>query len=196
MCSYVPLCFPMCPYVFLCVTMCSYVPLCVPMCSWKVIYVSSRAEKKVGERLTQEGIENYVPLKKELKQWSDRRKMVESPLINGYVFVKPDALQRDKILQLQGVLQYVRYNSNDATIRDIEIEALRSIEKKGYFVTGEFAKPLNTGDRVSIEYGPFKGLFGSVKTQAKESIYTISIEGIGYDLTVRVPEEVLVKRKP
>ena len=176
--------------------MCSYVPLCVPMCSWKVVYVSSRAEKKVAERLKENGIECYMPMKKELKQWSDRKKMVESPLINGYVFVNPSALDRDKVLQYSGVLHYVRYNSGDAIVRDIEIEALRSIEQKGYFVNAEFSKPLNTGDRVSIEYGPFKGLFGSVKTQAKESIYTISIEGIGYDLTVRVPEEVLVKRKP
>ncbi|MBL7901687.1 MAG: hypothetical protein JNK73_06805 [Bacteroidia bacterium] len=36
---------------------------------WKVIYVSSRAEKKVAERLKEKGIESYVPLKKELKQW-------------------------------------------------------------------------------------------------------------------------------
>ncbi|WP_317898649.1 UpxY family transcription antiterminator [Aurantibacillus circumpalustris] len=165
------------------------------MNQWKVIYVSSRAEKKVAERLQQDGIECYVPIKKELKHWSDRKKMVESPLISGYVFVKPTALQRDSVLQFQSVLQYVRYNSGDAIVRDIEIEALKSIEEKGYFVDGEFSKDLNTGDRVKIEHGPFKGLYGSVKTQAKECIYNISIEGIGYALTVKVPEEVLVKQK-
>jgi transcription termination/antitermination protein NusG len=165
------------------------------MIHWKVIYVSSRAEKKVAERLQQEGIECYVPIKKELKHWSDRKKIVESPLISGYVFVKPTALQRDTVLQFQGVLQYVRYNSADAMVRDIEIEALKSIEEKGYFVDGEFSKDLSTGDRVKIEHGLFKGLFGSVKTQAKESVYSITIEGIGYALTVKVPEEVLVKQK-
>jgi transcriptional antiterminator RfaH len=149
----------------------------------------------VGERLTQEGIENYVPLKKELKQWSDRQKMVESPLINGYVFVKPDALQRDKVLQFQGVLQYVRYNSDDAIIRDIEIEALRSIEEKGYFVEGKFSEEWKLGDKVMIQHGPFKGLYGSVKMQAKVAVYNIAIEGIGFSLTVKMPEEVLVKQK-
>ncbi len=162
--------------------------------SWKVIYVNSRTEKKVAERLQQEGIESYVPLKREMKQWSDRKKLVESPLINGYVFVNPSANDRDKVLRFPGALQYVRYNASDAIVRDVEIEALRSIEEKGYFVNGEFSKPLKEGDRVNIEYGPFKGLYGSVKTQAKESVYTISIEGIGYALTVRVPEEVLIKQ--
>lgn len=161
--------------------------------AWKVIYVSSRSEKKVAERLQQEGVECYVPIKRELKQWSDRKKLVESPLINGYVFVNPSAMDRDKVLQFSGVLQYVRYNSGDAIVRDIEIEALRSIEEKGYFVNGEFSKDLQTGDRVLIQHGPFKGLYGSVKTQSKESVYNIHIEGIGYALTVKVSEEVLIK---
>lgn len=165
------------------------------MVQWKVIYVSSRAEKKVAERLQQEGIECYVPLRREMKQWSDRKKLVESPLINGYVFVNPSASDRDKVLQFSGVLQYVRYNSGDAIVREIEMEALRSIEEKGYFVNGEFSKNLNSGDRVLIQHGPFKGLYGSVKTQAKESVYNIYIEGIGYTLTVKVPEDILVKQK-
>jgi transcriptional antiterminator RfaH len=157
--------------------------------------VNSRAEKKVGERLSLAGIENYVPIKKELKQWSDRKKMVESPLINGYVFVRPDALQRDHVLQHQGVLNYVRYNGGDALIREIEIEALKSIEEKGYHVQGEFTNSFTQGDKVKIEYGPFKGLFGSVKAEAKQHVFYIAIEGIGYTLTVKVPDEVLAKIK-
>ena len=162
---------------------------------WRAIYVKSRTEKRVAVLLGEKGIEAYVPLVKSLRQWSDRKKMVELPMLNGYVLVRPTALQRDSVLQTQGVMHYVRYNSGDAIVRDIEIEALRSIEEKGYFVEGGFSNNLSAGDRVTIEHGPFKGLRGSVKTQAKESIYTISIEGIGYALTVKVPEEVLVKQK-
>ncbi|MGB0977445.1 MAG: transcription termination/antitermination NusG family protein, partial [Prolixibacteraceae bacterium] len=44
---------------------------------WFAIYVRSRAEKKVGESLNEIGIENYVPLKQEWRQWSDRKKLVE-----------------------------------------------------------------------------------------------------------------------
>ncbi len=162
---------------------------------WKVIYVSSRAEKKVAERLQQEGIESYLPLKKELKQWSDRKKVVESPLINGYVFVRPEPLQRDVVLQQQGVLNYVRYNGGDSIIREIEIEALQSIEEKGYHVQGEFSNAFTKGDKVKIEYGPFKGLYGSVKAEAKHHVFMIAIENIGYTLTVNVPDEVLAKIK-
>ena len=160
---------------------------------WRVIYVSSRAEKKVAERLNEKGIEAYVPIKKELKQWSDRKKMVESPLIKGYVFVRLDAQQRDKVLQQQGVLNYVRYNGGDALVREIEIEALKSIETKGYFIDGHFGSNLKPGDSAIILAGPFKGLRGKVKIAGDKEIYTIAIDSIDYSLSMYVPREVLKK---
>lgn len=162
---------------------------------WKVIYVRSRAEKKVAERLLSKGIEAYVPIKREMKQWSDRKKMVESPLINGYVFVKPEPLQRDDVLQIQGALQYVRYNGGDAIIRDIEIEALKSIETKGYYVEAQTATVFKAGDKAIIQAGPFKGLQGTVTQTAGKALYTLVISGIDYSLSVQVPAEVLEKEK-
>lgn len=162
---------------------------------WKVIYVSSRAEKKVAERLLSKGIEAYVPIKREMKQWSDRKKMVESPLINGYVFVKPEPLQRDAVLQVQGALQYVRYNGGDAIIRDIEIEALKSIETKGYYVEAQAGTLFKAGDKAIIQAGPFKGLQGRVTQTLGRTLYTLVISGIDYSLSVQVPAEVLEKEK-
>lgn len=163
------------------------------MISWKVIYVNSRAEKKVAERLQRKGIEAYVPLKREMKQWSDRKKMVESPLINGYVFVRPQAIQRDAVLEVPGALQYVRYDGGDAIIRDIEMEALRSIETKGYYVEANSSKDFQTGDKALIQAGPFKGLEGIVSQKAGKTFYTILISGIDYSLSVQLPAEVLQK---
>jgi transcriptional antiterminator RfaH len=161
--------------------------------NWRVLYVASRSEKKVNQRLTELGLESYVPLKTERKKWSDRVKIVSTPMINGYVFVKVSEKERDTVFKAQGVLNYVRYNGGDATVRDIEITALRSIEEKGYYVEGAFSQQLQKGDKVIIKYGPFKVLHGSVKATASESVYHITIESIGYSLSVKVPEEVLVK---
>lgn len=162
--------------------------------NWKVLYVSSRSEKKVHQRLTDLGIECYVPLKTERKKWSDRVKTVVTPLINGYVFVKVDDKQREDVFKAQGVVNFVRYNGGDATVREIEIEALRSIEEKGYYVEGSFEKNFSTGDNVLIKYGPFKGLRGFVTELAKSDEYRIHIESIGYSLTIKVPEEILEKK--
>lgn len=163
--------------------------------NWKVLYVASRSEKKVQQRLNDLGINCYVPLRTEKRKWSDRIKTVSTPMISGYVFVCVTDSERELVFKSQGVLNYVRYNGGDAVVRNIEIEALKSIETKGYFVEGEFSDSFKEGEKVLIKYGPFKGLVGSVKSIAKENIYRISIESIGYCLTVKVPEEVL-ERNP
>jgi transcriptional antiterminator RfaH len=163
--------------------------------NWKVLYVASRSEKKVSKRLNDLGIECYVPLRTEKRKWSDRLKTVSLPMISGYVFVRLIEKDRDTVFKSQGVLNYVRYNGGDAIVRDIEIEALQSIEAKGYFVEGGFKESFKHGEKVLIKYGPFKGLMGSVKSVAKENIYQINIESIGYALTVKVPEEVLERNR-
>ena len=145
----------------------------------------------MAQKLLQNGIEAYVPIKREMRQWGDRKKSVEFPMISGYVFVRPTALQRDTVLQFQGVLQYVRYNSGDAIIRDIEIEALKSIESKGYFVEGKFSQNLSAGDKVKILHGSFKGMYGEVIRQTYKDQYNLHLEGFGYSLTVEVPNEIV-----
>lgn len=53
-----------------------------------MLYMFLRDKKKIHAKLVEKGIEAYVPLKKTLSQWSDRKKWVITPLISGYVFVQ------------------------------------------------------------------------------------------------------------
>jgi len=161
--------------------------------SWKVVYVAPRTEKKVAKRLQDSGIENYVPIKREKRKWSDRMKWVDLPLINGYVFVKPKLNQRDAVLQHPGVLSYVRYNGGDALIRDREMEALLSIESKGYFVEG-IEKHVEIGDEVVIQHGPFKGLEGVIRESSNGKMVTIHIKSLDLALKVIVPAEIVEKQ--
>jgi transcriptional antiterminator RfaH len=161
---------------------------------WKVLYVASRSEKKVNKKLSELGLESYVPLRTERRKWSDRIKTVSIPIISGYVFVKVDEKTRDAVFKAQGVLNYVRYNGGDAVIRDVEITALKSIEAKGYFVEGTFLQSLQPDDKVLIKYGPFKGLMGAVKNISGGHVYRITIDSIKYSLVVNVPSEILEKK--
>ena len=43
---------------------------------WLVAYVQSCLEKKTAQRLAAMGIECYLPVQSEIRQWSDRRKRV------------------------------------------------------------------------------------------------------------------------
>ena len=55
---------------------------------WYAIYTRSRGEKVVAKLLKESGLEVYLPLQRKLRQWSDRKKWVEVPYINSYVFVR------------------------------------------------------------------------------------------------------------
>lgn len=52
-----------------------------------------------------------------MHQWSDRKKLVETPLIPGYAFVLLGNDELDKPRFINGVLNFVRFNGQPATIR-------------------------------------------------------------------------------
>ena len=58
--------------------------------SWYVVYTKPKWEKKVAERLNEIGITAYCPFITKVSQWSDRKKKIEVPLFNSYIFVKID----------------------------------------------------------------------------------------------------------
>ena len=65
---------------------------------WYALYVRSHHEKKVHQLLQEKNIKSSLPLIKTVRIWSDRKKKVEVPLFQGYVFVKID-IQKDKDLK-------------------------------------------------------------------------------------------------
>ena len=67
---------------------------------WYVMYTTSRSEKKVADRLAERGWEVYLPIVEELRQWSDRKKKVQRPLFNAYVFVKTEGNKLWECLQV------------------------------------------------------------------------------------------------
>ena len=160
---------------------------------WYAVYVNSRAEKKVMEQLLMKGIEAYVPLVKTLRQWSDRKKWVDIPLLNGYVFVKISSIYLEKVLQTKGVVNFVRYCGELAKIRDVEIMRLKQLVELGYQME---ASPINKkyaeGDKVIITSGALKNMEGYI-TEAKEGKFIeVLLDSIGQVIKVRLPKEILM----
>ncbi len=160
--------------------------------AWKVIYCASRQEKKVAIRLEQMGIVYYMPLVKMMRQWKDRKKWLEMPLFNAYIFVQPTEIQRDQILHLQGVVKYIRYNASDALVRDKDITLIRSIINKGYQLNHfNVATILAAGDLAEVIEGPFQGQEVEVFYLEGDSFVVVNIEGINASYKVNLPREVL-----
>ena len=71
---------------------------------WYVITTKSRTEKKVSLGLAKLGIDHFLPLQKHLKQWKDRKKWVEVPLFNSYIFVHTIEQFRNEVFEVAGVV--------------------------------------------------------------------------------------------
>ena len=151
---------------------------------WRAVYTKPRNEKKVAERLEQQGIEVYCPVQTTLKQWSDRKKKVSVPVFPSYVFLHVNAKESDTVLQDPSVLNYVYWLGKPAIIREDEIESIRS------FLTENMDRPLEIvnyreGENVEIFTGPFKGHKGTID-KIKTGKLSLLIESLGMLIRVEV----------
>ena len=162
--------------------------------SWYVVYTASRQEKKVAAMLERYQIRHYLLLVKKLRLWSDRKKWVEMPLFNGYIFVQPKPSERDQVLQIPGVVKYLKYNGADAQVSTREIEIIQQLIEKGYHVETESAGSLRKGDIVTIAQGPLKGIEAEVLKDAdgSETVW-IAFETISQVVKVVISTAVIQK---
>jgi len=161
--------------------------------NWHALYVNSRSEKKVTENLIVRNIEAYTPLVKTMKQWSDRKKLVESPLLNGYVFVYITTNEQEKTLRTKGVVNFVRSEGKIATIREKEIDSLKQLVELGYQLeVGAIKRKYKEGDKVKITSGILKNIEGIVIDGIEGKYIEILLESIGQSIKVKLPQEILI----
>lgn len=163
------------------------------MLNWYAVYVNVKHEKKVVKKLQEHYIEAYSPIVKKMQQWSDRKKMVEFPMLSGYVFVNIDLREKEKVLQSPGVLSFIKFNGIEAKIRDFEINVLKSIEESGYDVTQDTVD-MKVFDRVEITQGALKGLVGTIVQMNNTDYVQIILESINQIIKVKLPQHILKKR--
>lgn len=152
---------------------------------WFVIYTQPRKEKKVAERLEQIGVKAYCPLVTQIRQWSDRKKKVQVPLINSYVFVNVEEKQREQVFQISGVVRYLFWLGKPAVVREEEINVLRDSLKDT--MSAVAVNRIQVGDSLNIPTGPFHGKEGIVKLIKKNSLQLV-LKELGVLITLTKAE--------
>lgn len=160
--------------------------------TWYAIYTKSRYEKRVAEDMKKNGYTVYLPLVKTMRQWSDRKKKVEIPLISSYVFVRVDARAYYQILNTPGVVGYVTFEGKAAPIRDSQIEMMRNAVE-GNQPVALVQEKLEKGTTVKIVAGPLKGAVGDFLTIKQKHNFIIDLSSIGFALKVEVNAADVVK---
>jgi transcription antitermination factor NusG len=148
---------------------------------WYVLYTKPRQEKKVADSLNAIGIEAYCPLVTVVKEWSDRKKKVQIPLINSYVFVNIEEQKREDVFKVYGIVRYLFWLGKPALVRAIEIEAMqKSLE--GIVASFEVSA-IQKETRYKIPEGPFQGFEGIVKNINATTIQLLLVD-LGFFITL------------
>jgi transcription antitermination factor NusG len=158
--------------------------------TWKAVYTKPRNEKKVASRLADSGYEVYSPMRKTLKQWSDRKKWVEEPLFSSYVFVRVAEDQRAEVLADPGVVAFLFWLGKPAVVRNEEIQAIRDFIER-HPSAQAVALSVEKGKRVAIKRGPMKNHEGVVRRSEKGRVI-IEIDSMGMELIADVSKDDLI----
>ncbi|HVO61422.1 MAG TPA: UpxY family transcription antiterminator [Terriglobales bacterium] len=154
---------------------------------WFAVHTRSRHEKLVAQQFGEQGVTSYLPVVRQVRVWSDRRKIVELPLFSCYVFVKllPNHEQRLRVLRVHGVLSFVGTpNGVGLSIPEEQINAVRILIEKELAVSSH--PFLKIGQRVRIRSGALNGVEGILVSRSGERALVISLDAIQKSLKVRV----------
>jgi transcription antitermination factor NusG len=157
---------------------------------WFTVQTKPRFEKKFAELLAANGIEVFLPLRRESHSWSDRRKQVTVPVFPGYAFVHWDGTfeMRSQLVQTEGFAGFVNFRGTPALISPKQIEDLRLLLRENLpFSVYPFVQ---IGQRVRIVGGCLNGLEGVLSESSKGKLVisinslqrSLGIELQGYDL--------------
>jgi transcriptional antiterminator RfaH len=156
-----------------------------PVFRWLVLYVRPRFEKKVHVRLQEKGVTSFLPERRELRIWSDRKKFIMAPLFPGYLFVHVDEKHRVAALETDGALTYVRFGGKVAVVRNDVIRSLQiAVESREQL---ELEKPqLKLGQKIRIRSGPLAGLTGHLTGFRGNTRVAIRVDAIDQIVSLQV----------
>jgi transcription antitermination factor NusG len=157
--------------------------------NWYVIYTRPRAEKKVYAELTSIGITCFLPIQKKLRQWKDRKKWVDMPLISGYCFVYINNSEYNKVLESGNVVCFITFEGRAAVVPPVQIEQLKLMLKQSHFEVTVLDEDYEPGKKVEIVEGPLVGLRGELVECRGKSRFILRVEHINSVFSVELPSK-------
>lgn len=153
---------------------------------WFAVRTRSRHEKVVERGLRGQGLEVFYPVVSQIRQWSDRRKLVETALFAGYVFVRflPCPEERVRVLRTEGVVDLVGAHGQGIPIPEDQIEIVRAVVRLNLpFSQHVFLK---VGQRVRVRGGALDGVEGILAGHNGNRSLVISLDPIQRSLAIQI----------
>ncbi|SDT52934.1 Transcription antitermination factor NusG [Mucilaginibacter mallensis] len=157
---------------------------------WYPVYTNPRAEKKAYQSLINKGVEAYLPLQRQLKKWSDRKKWVEEPFIKSYLFVHIKEHEQTEVLMTKGIARFLYFGGRITAMPDRQIEQLKLLIASPFEleVTEENLQP---GEKIIIKAGPLKGMTGEIISYRSQKQLALRLESLGCTIIVHVAASII-----
>ncbi|MFW0717074.1 UpxY family transcription antiterminator [Pedobacter sp. N23S346] len=150
---------------------------------WYPVYTRSRAEKKAFDELNRKGITTYLPLHKTLKQWSDRKKFIEEPLLKSYLFVYISSKEYAEVLMTNGIARFLYFSGKIASMPEQQIEQLKLLLATEQELA-VFDYDIKPGQKVLVKAGPFKDMIAEMVSVQNKQRIILRLENIGYSIDI------------
>ena len=159
--------------------------------NWFALYVKPRHEFKVRDELEYISIQNYLPVTTKIRQWSDRKKKINEPLLKGYIFIYADEKERLSSLENISVIKCICDHGRPAKIPVWQIVNLQNMLNHDC----EFSvfDGLVKGTTIEIVEGPFKGVQGVLEKTETVNNLAVSIDLLNRSVVVHLPKESVTK---
>ncbi|MES2382046.1 MAG: UpxY family transcription antiterminator [Bacteroidota bacterium] len=159
---------------------------------WYLLYTAPRAEKKVNIELSKKGFTTFLPLQKKLVQWSDRKKWIENPLFNSYIFVFTALSKYYELLNTTGIVKFVSLQGVPVEVSQQQIDLVKLMVSSYQDIEAveEFIAP---GQKIKIIAGPLIGQEGELVEYKSQKRVLIRVNNIGFSILVQVPNNILRK---
>jgi len=153
---------------------------------WFVLVIKTNREKQVAEVLEKHGFEIYCPVKKEIRQWSDRKKKVDVPIFQNYLFVRLKEADRDTVFIISYIKKYLYWLGKPAVVRDEEIEIIRKW-MSDTSILNVTPSHLQKGKLITIEKGAFKDKEATIQEVRKNELKLV-LNGLGIVLLAKIKD--------
>lgn len=161
---------------------------------WFAIQVRARSEKLVAAVARNKGFDEFLPMYKERRRWSDRFKVLDLPLFPGYVFCRLEVERRLPLLTIPGVIGFVGAGKTPLPISDEEIASIQAT-----VASGLAAQPfpfLSSGQLVRLEEGPLTGLEGFYLEDRKQDRIVVSVTLLQRSVAIEIDRAWVSPVKP
>jgi transcriptional antiterminator RfaH len=154
---------------------------------WYVVYTKSRYEKKIVNLIEEKEVSVYLPLISKINQWSDRKKIVETPLFNSYVFVYlknyKDYLN---VLAVSGVVFFIKIGGKLVRVLDEEINKIKIFLRQFSDIEIKNSLEIKIGEKKTIKSGPFQDYQCEILRIDNKNKICVRIDSLGQSLLAEI----------